>query len=438
MKSLFQDLRQGLTPDNLIAELRQKLQIVTDTRASNRSFSLSDILMCGYAMFSLKYSSLLQFETQTQVERQNLQHLYGIKKVCTDSQMRKILDKCDPQELRVLYATNFKELEHLGITNEYESAGFLIIAIDGVTHFQSNHVKCPHCLEKKFKDGTISYSHSMLCAMLVNPDQKEVFVMGTEPILKQDGIEKNDCERNASKRLINWLSEHYKGKNFLITEDALYSNAPNIIQILENNWSYILGIKPDGNKHLFAIFDKSKADALTNEQPFEEHSVTQKGINHSFKYVNKVSLNSSNKDVIVNVLLYQQTDKKGKTTQFAWVTNLHLEKKSIIQVMKIGRSRWKIENETFNTLKNQGYNFEHNYGHGKENLSTILAYLMFLAFHNDQLIQRCNQQFKKIWEAAKSRLKIWQALRALFFVVKWQSFKELYDNMASIFKVKLE
>ncbi len=202
MNTLFKRLLQGLNPDNLIERLRKQFTTVTDTRASNSSFSLSDILMCGYAMFSLKYSSLLQFETQTEIERQNLQHLYGIEKACTDSQMRKILDKCDPDELKKFYVTNFKELERLGITKEYESHGFLIIAIDGVTYFQSNHIKCEHCLEKKCKDGTISYSHSMLCAMLVNPDEKEVFVIGTEPIIKQDGVEKNDCEQNESKRLI--------------------------------------------------------------------------------------------------------------------------------------------------------------------------------------------------------------------------------------------
>ena len=45
-----------------------------------------------------------------------------------------------------------------------------------------------------------------------------------------------------------------------------------------------------------------------------------------------------------------------------------------------GRARWKIENETFNTLKNQGYHFEHNYGHGYQHLSVVLAMLMLLAF----------------------------------------------------------
>jgi len=52
--------------------------------------------------------------------------------------------------------------------------------------------------------------------------------------------------------------------------------------------------------------------------------------------------------------------------------------------MRAGRARWKIENEAFNTLKNQGYQFEHNFGHGQQQLSVVLALLMMLAFLVDQ------------------------------------------------------
>ena len=49
------------------------------------------------------------------------------------------------------------------------------------------------------------------------------------------------------------------------------------------------------------------------------------------------------------------------------------------------RTRWRVENEAFNTLKNQGYEFERNYGHGKQFLSSTLAGLMMLAFLVDQI-----------------------------------------------------
>ena len=49
---------------------------------------------------------------------------------------------------------------------------------------------------------------------------------------------------------------------------------------------------------------------------------------------------------------------------------------NLLRVMRGARARWKIENETFNTLKNQGYHFEHNFGHGYRHLSTVFAHLM--------------------------------------------------------------
>ncbi len=60
-----------------------------------------------------------------------------------------------------------------------------------------------------------------------------------------------------------------------------------------------------------------------------------------------------------------------------------------------GFAHWKIENETFNTLKNQGYNFEHNYGLDKKNLSSVFVLLIMLAFLIDQVQQMSCLHFQK-------------------------------------------
>jgi hypothetical protein len=163
MRKSHQELQAGLTLDGQIAKLRARFDQFQDHRAANSSYHLSDILMSGFAMFSLKYPSLLQFETQTQVEQQNLQQLYGVKKLCTDSQLRKVLDKLDGTRLKSFHGEHFKELDRLGILKAYRTYGdFLVVAVDGVTHFESNKVHCPACIEKPHQDGSVSYSHSML------------------------------------------------------------------------------------------------------------------------------------------------------------------------------------------------------------------------------------------------------------------------------------
>ena len=84
----------------------------------------------------------------------------------------------------------------------------------------------------------------------------------------------------------------------------------------------------------------------------------------------------------------------GKEQHFAWVTDLPIQESTVMELMRAGRARWRIENETFNTLKNQGYSFEHNFGHGEKQLSTVFAYLMMLAFLIDQIQQRCCRVFQ--------------------------------------------
>jgi hypothetical protein len=85
------------------------------------------------------------------------------------------------------------------------------------------------------------------------------------------------------------------------------------------------------------------------------------GTTHRFGYTNGLALNSSNSDLRVNMLYYEEFNPKGNKQTFTWATGIHLTaatvaKANVEKVMRMGRSRWKIENETFNTLKNQGYN----------------------------------------------------------------------------------
>src|SRR5262249_44477123 len=92
-----------------------------------------------------------------------------------------------------------------------------------------------------------------------------------------------------------------------------------------------------------------------------------------------------------------------------------VSKRNVYHLMRGGRARWKIENETFNTLKNQGYNFEHNYGHGTQNLSVVFATLMRLAFLVDQTQQLCCALFQAVWAKLGSKRMLWERMRALLY-----------------------
>ena len=162
-----------------------------------------------------------------------------------------------------------------------------------------------------------------------------------------------------------------------------------------------------------------------------------KGIKHYFAWTGGLCLCESAIDVSVNYLLYEQTDKQGKATRWTWITNIPLNARSVEALMRAGRARWKIENETFNTLKNQGYNFEHNYGHGKQNLATILALLMFLAFTVDQMIQRCWRLFRQVRGGLRTKAKLWDIVRSLCKVQFLPTMDALYRQIADLYDIQL-
>ncbi len=432
--------RKEITMDSEISNLRTIFQGVEDKRASNASHKLDDILMSGYAMFSLKYPSMLDFEQQTFVEKSNLKSVYGIENICSDTQFRTVLDKINPIFVRNLFPSKFATLRKTGLLEEYAykigSVSYHIVASDGVEHFSSKNITCPCCLTKVHSNGSCTHYHSMLCAALVHPDKREVFIMGTEPIIKQDGVEKNDCERNAAKRLFTNMKSDYekyqKQYNFLFVEDALYANAPHIEMLMGNGFNYLLNIKPESHKTVFKYIEGKRA---RNE--LKTYTYTKKGITHQFEYVNNVLLCNSSPKLRVNFIQYTQTDKKGKKTTFTWITDIKVAENKLMALMKAARTRWKIENETFNTLKNLGYNFEHNYGHGKDHLSTILAYLMLLAFYIDQLIQACCHIFRQIEEKIITKIKLWHTIKSIFQTTFVDSVYNIYQHLAMLFEIRL-
>ena len=160
-----------------------------------------------------------------------------------------------------------------------------------------------------------------------------------------------------------------------------------------------------------------------------EHTDEQ-GIHHRFRFLNGVPLNDTHFELEVNFLEYWERRPNGKEQHFAWVSDLPIEESTVMEMMRAGRARWRIENETFNTLKNQGYRFEHNFGHGHKHLATVFAYLMMLAFLIDQVQQRCCTLFAKAQAKAERPRYFWDKMRRLFLTFPVAGWETLYQAIA--------
>lgn len=383
---------------------------------------MADTLMSGLAVFGLKYPSLLQFdkEKNDKVIRNNLKTLYGIQQAPCDTRLREILDPVKPEYLHSVFpdilhqVQRGKALEHYTFIDDH-----YLISIDGTGEFSSNKISCPDCCQKNHRNGQTGYYHQLLGAVLVHPDQAVVLPLTPEPITRQDGTVKNDCERNAAKRLLSRLRTDHPRLKIIITEDGLSSNAPHIELIKSLNMHFILGAKPGDHTYLFNLMEE-KAD--TNEVDTWQYTDT-KGTLHCFYFANDLPLNESHPELLINVLHYIEIKENNKMQCFSWVTDFTLKEKTVFNIMKGGRARWKIENETFNTLKNQGYHLGHNYGHGKQHLSTIFSLLMMLAFLVDQVQLLCCPLFQKALKKRGTKISFWARIRAFFvshYIANWE------------------
>jgi hypothetical protein len=400
-----------------------------DYRVGDTEIALADALMSAFAMFSLKAPSLLAFDKER--AEGNLHTIYGIERVPCDTRMREILDPISPQWLRPAFKSVFRQLQR-GKALEAMTwlDGHYLLALDGTGYFSSKTVHCASCLRRVHRNGSITYAHQMLGAAIIHPDQRAVIPLMPEPITNRDGTDKNDCERNAAKRFVAKLRQDHPHLKFIVTEDSLSSNAPHIETLHAHGLHYILGVKEGDHAYLF---QQVQAAEHAGRVTYYERHDRAAGVVHRFRFVNDMPLNAARTDVRVHFIEYWEVGD-DKSQHFSWVTDLRVSKRNVYHLMRGGRARWKIENETFNTLKNQGYNFAHNYGHGEDNLSVVFAMLMMLAFLVDQTQQLGCALFQAVWTKLGSKRRLWERMRALFYDYAFASMRQLFEALLYGFK----
>jgi len=422
--------RKTLSADGMINTLKNSFSNIPDHRTNleNVKFSIADTALSGFAMFSLKYPSVLSFTKRGRsetIEGKNLRSLYQISNVPSDTQMRANLDEIETKEFRSSFTKLFADAQRGGVLKNFEFMdGKYLAAFDGTGVYSSDTVHCKCCMEKVCKKtGTVSYYHQAVGVSIVHPDIKQVIPLCPEPIQKQDGATKNDCERNATKRVLDDLNREHSKLKLIIVEDALSANAPHIRKIKSCGYNYILGIKPGDHKYLFDWINALDDDDIKSYSFYKmTGEKIKKRMTYKFKWRNEVPLSDSNNDLLVNFLDFKEITEtfnnagevvasKTTTSSWTWVTDIKITQDNVYQLMRGGRARWRIENEVFNTLKNQGYNLEHNFGHGFKNLCNNFIMLMMLAFLVDQLQEIAGTTFRKALTVAERKKYLWQTIK---------------------------
>ena len=366
----------------LVEHLRSVVERFPDARTgSERRYTMADAALGAFSVFFTQSPSFPDFQRTLQVTKgcNNAPTLFGITRIPSDNRIRNLLDPVPPEAALPVFATVVEALHQEGHLEAYRSInGDLLVAMDGTRYFSSSAIHCPQCSVTRHANGTITYSHGVVAPVIVAPGNPLVLPLEPELLTPQDGHDKQDCENAAAKRWLGRFAARYRPVGITILGDDLYCKQPLCQAILQQGLNFILVCKPDSHKRLYERVAGLAATGDVQTRTVERRRGKR---TDTYRFVNQVPLRDGEDALEVNWCELTTTDPDGKVLYHnAFATNHAIGPANVAEIARAGRTRWKVENENNNTLKTKGYHLTHNFGHGKQHLSALLATLNLLAF----------------------------------------------------------
>lgn len=419
----------NLTFDEMVERLKSAICFFPDKRkGSNSKYSFEDVALGAFSLFFTQSPSFLTFQTAMQKNKgsNNARSLFGIKQIPSDGHIRNLMDEVPPSYVFPVFECIINHLKTMGFLDVFRSYDDNILcALDGVQYFSSKTIHCENCNTKNHKNGTITYYHTVITPVFVASGNNQVISLPPEFITPQDGHTKQDCENAAAKRWLKQYGPAYKELGITILGDDLYCKQPLTSLIVEQGLSFILVCKPDSHKTLYQWVEE--IDAMGGVETVVEKRWTGK-THHldTYRFVNCVPIKDGHDAQNVNWCEMTTTLPDGKVIyQNAFATNFEISKDNVQQIFADGRSRWKVENENNNILKNRGYHLNHNFGHGEKYLSQVLLTLNILAFMFHTVLEMVDPRYKLIRDELPTRMTFFDDIRALTRYLYFQNWESL-------------
>jgi len=421
--------------DQLIGQLRQRFADFADRRkGKNIQYSMEDIALSAFSVFFTQCPSFLAHQKTMEKNkgRSNAQSLFQIDRIPTPEHIRDMLDPVEPAELFPVYDSVYEALKEQNVLDDFRGVNDTrLIALDGTWYFssQSRNIHCPRCSSLKHKNGEETHYHSAITPVLVAPGQSRAIPLRPEFIVPQDGHEKQDCEINAAKR---WLENHsafYRTGNDTLLGDDLYAHQPMCRRTMLYGFHFIFVCKPDSHTHLYKWVEELEPgkDIHTVKRRVKNKN---KWEHHTYRYANAVPLVEGEGALKVNWCELIVTDTNGRVLYTnSFITDFKITDKNVAAIAASGRARWKIENENNNTLKTKGYHLEHNFGHGKDHLSSLLVTMNILAFLFHSFLSYCDKDYRLLRASLPTRETFFEHIRALTHYICFPSWKDMLDFM---------
>jgi hypothetical protein len=419
--------------DQFVQAFRATVASFPDKRTGkNTHYSLVDAALGAFAVFFTQSPSFLAYQRDMTARKgqSNAHTLFGLHEIPTDNQIRVLLDPVRPERLRTLFQQGLVTVEQTHQLVAFRSwQKRLLVVLDGTQYFSSQKISCPNCSTQIHANGTTTYSHRMLTPVIVAPGQDKVLPLPPEFIVPQDGHDKQDCENAAAKRWLRQYAQYYRAYGITILGDDLYSNHPMCEVLVEEHVPFILVCKPDSHPTLYEeLAHRELGHDL--HQVIQRHSTPQGLVLYTYRYASQLPLRATADAVQVNWCELTITTEQGQRLyQNAFITQQPITRKTVAQLVTAGRTRWKVENENNNTLKTKGYHLEHNFGHGKQYLASLLATFNILAFLLHTLLDLLDAKYRLLRQTLVTRKTFFDDLRALTRYICFASWAHLLDFM---------
>jgi hypothetical protein len=431
LSSPFKRHRNQLTFNHLVDEFSQLIDRFPDKRTGqNTIYSMKDIALAAFSVFFTQSPSFLAHQTVMAEAKgkSNAQTLFGLEAIPSDNHIRDMLDQVPPQSVYPLFEHIFTALNELGHLHAFRAVDAqLLIALDGTQYYSSDTIHCENCTVKNHQNGKTSYSHTVITPVIVSPEHNRVIPLEPEFIIPQDGHHKQDCETAAAKRWIQQYASRYQPLNVTLLGDDLYSRQPLCEWVLSFGLNFLFVCKPQSHKTLYEYLEGL---ASTVPTVIRKRRKGKRLETDTYRFVNRLPLRDAEDALDVNWGELTTTLADGKVLYHnAFVTNHLINEANIVELIQSGRARWKVENENNNTLKTKGYHLSHNFGHGKQHLSTVLATINLLAFLLHTVLDRMDSKYQLLRAKLPTRKIFFEHVRALTCYICFDNYEALLDFM---------
>lgn len=392
-------------------------QVKDPRRIKSSRYSIPELVLACVYMYMMRSGSRNSINEDGMFSqfKENYKSLFGFKLPHMDT-VNDLFEKSDNTLLEGLKVKLIKRLLHQRVLHKFKyKHRYFIVAIDGTGIFRFD--KCPYegCPYKTSNKGKVTYYQTVVEAKVVCSNGFSLSI-ATEFVTNQDGADKQDCEYNATIRIIEKLRKYFPRLPMLIVLDGLYAKDPIMQAITSNGWQFGIVWK---DKTLYNLQDNvgEQEDRIEQNSFDKMESITKNHyIESTYSYSNQPMKYKDNTLYYASVTeksIQLESEKSETETTYKYLISIPPDRENIMAITEANRLRWKIENEGFNVQKNNGFDLHHKMN--RNNLNAIKNYYHCLQIANlfNQLIILCRNTTVaaygttiKMWEYFCSELRI--------------------------------